>query len=184
MVQVSGLGTSNYTSFGPACPCRSAHAVALSSPTILCCWPYLGPTLEVSSMKKLSCISMCTILVWLGAVCGTAEAKGRGLVLTRKTLTRNRYSAPRLSHKQYRGSHYSPVQFSPRRYAWQRNLGKLTGFKPVPKPNRATHRIRKRLVVRGATTRRREATRIGVVRRRESRGARIRTRWSGFGTHR
>ena len=151
---------------------------------ILCWWPYLGSNPEVNSMKRLSRISLCTILLWLGAVCGTAEAKGMGLVPTRRSLTRNRYSAPRLSHKQYRGSHYSPVQFSPRRYAWQRNLGKLKGYMPVPKPNRATHRIRKRLVVRGATTRRREATRIGVVRRRESRGARIRTRRSGFGTHR
>ncbi len=134
-------------------------------------------------MKKLLYIVLCTSLLWIGAACSTAEAQDTGLVLTTKSLTVSKHSAPRLTHKQYRGSHYSPVKFQPRRYTWQRNLGQLEGYMPAPKAERTTYRIRTRPVVSGATTRHRAATRTGVVRRRASRSARNRTQWGGFGTH-
>jgi len=134
-------------------------------------------------MKKVMYIVLCGSCVWIAAACGTAEAGDGRFIRTTRTFTVNRYTAPRFSVGQYRGSRYSPVKFQPRRYSWQRNLGKLEGYMLVPKPRRGTHRSRERLFVRGATTRHRERKRIGIVRRRESRGERVRTRWGGFGTH-
>jgi len=134
-------------------------------------------------MNRLVSVVLCAICVWIWVACGTAEAGDGRFTRTTRTFTVNRYTAPRLSTGQYRGPRYSPVKSQPRRYTWQRNLGKLEGYMLAPKPARGTHRNRERFVVRGATTRHRAERRIGIVRRRESRSERIRTRWGGFGTH-
>jgi hypothetical protein len=134
-------------------------------------------------MKTMVSVVLCAMCVWIVGACGTAEAGPGRFTQTTRTLTVNKYVAPRVSHNQHSGSHYSPVKFQPRRYTWQRNLGKLEGYMLAPKPHRGTYRNRERFVVRGATTRRREVRRFGIVRRRESRSERIRTRWGGFGTH-
>ena len=127
-------------------------------------------------MKKVVFISLCAVFVWMTAECGVASADGVGL-----QLSKNRYTTRRLSHKQYRGSGYSPVKVQPRRFTQQRNLGKLTGYSLAPKPTRTTSRVRTRLAVKGATTIRRAANRRELKRRRESRSARNRTVRGGAG---
>jgi hypothetical protein len=161
-----------------------------------------GPEFGVNPMNKRLSTFLCAALLCGGVTCGLAAAQTTGPTLTKhvyrprrfsasglpaaaqttgSTLTKHVYQPRRFSASRYRGMRYSPVKFTPRRYTWQRNLGKHISFKSPPKPARG-ERKRLRLPVRGPNTRRRAAFRRTSIRRRVSRAARIRTVRGGFGT--
>ena len=127
-------------------------------------------------MNKRSLMFLCVCLLCGGVTSPVPEIRADDSSVTKQVYQPRRLSVPR-----YRRLHYSRLKFTPRRYTWQRNLGKHIGYRPTPIPARRD-RNRLRVPARGPNTRRRASIRRRLVRRRKSRAARVRTLRSGLGT--
>jgi hypothetical protein len=127
-------------------------------------------------MNKKSLMFLCVVLLCGGVTSPMPEVRAED-----SSLTKHVYQPRRLSVPRYRRLQYSRLKFTPRRYAWQRNVGKRIGYRSPPIPARS-ERKRVRIPARGPNTRRQAPLRRTRVRRRESRAARVRTVRSGLGT--
>jgi hypothetical protein len=127
-------------------------------------------------MNKKYIMFICVVFLFGGITSALAEARTDD-----SSLTKQVYRPRRLSVARYRRRHYSRLKFTPRRYTWQRNLGKRTAYRNPPIPLQRAHK-RLRIPARGPDRRRRATVRRPRLRHREAHAERVRTVRGGLGT--